>query len=71
MHSTSDVVRQLQLGNPARTITEDRIRHAIRSGQVAAPPTFAGRYVWSDEAVKEIARALGLITPRGGEVHGE
>ncbi len=63
--TTLDVIDRLRAANPGATITEDRIRHAIRRGDVDPPQLFTNRYAWTDDDVRFLARALGLRTPEG------
>lgn len=60
MLSTREVLAALRRANPSKSITEDRIRHELRSGRVPRPPTFAGRLMWSEEDLAALASALQL-----------
>lgn len=65
MHTTSDALCLLRSSNPLvrDSITEDRLRHALRRGLLERPPIFAGRLVWSEEHVRALAFALGVTPP--------
>ena len=76
MLTTRAVVAALLSANPGAPVTEDRVRHALRRGAVAPPSQFAGRYQWTPESVRALAKALGLSTPSprkgaASEVHEE
>jgi len=63
MLSTRDVLNLLRDANPGVEITEDRVRHVIRRGEIDAPSSFAGRLVWAKEDVEALAAALRLACP--------
>lgn len=60
MRSTKQTVALLARANPRESVTEDRIRQALRRGVVAAPALIAGRFVWTKDDVTSLAGALGL-----------
>ena len=62
MRSTKAVLDALRAANPDIVISEDRIRHAIRRGDVT-PCSFAGRLAWTAADVAALAAALGLVLP--------
>jgi hypothetical protein len=62
MFTTRDVRSFLKRSNPGIAVTEDRIRHALRRGNVA-PGSFAGRLAWSRADVVALAAALNLAPP--------
>ena len=64
MYSTREIIKAFKEVNPEKTITEDLIRHVIRRGSMQAPALFAGRYVWTNAVVEELARHLGLKSPK-------
>ena len=63
MFSTREVLGLLAEANPTETVDEERLRRAIRVGSVHAPSMVAGRYVWDETEVSEVAAALGLQSP--------
>jgi hypothetical protein len=63
MYSTREVLLILKEANPDGCVTEDRIRRVIRRGEVASPKLFAGRFVWTQNRVLQLARSLGLKAP--------
>ena len=67
MYSTRDVLDALRRANPASPITEDRIRHALRRGDLTWPSTCGGRLIWSWSDIESLADALGLRRPTTGE----
>jgi hypothetical protein len=66
MFSTREILNLLRDANPGVAITEDRVRHAIRRGEVPTPPSFAGRLLWSYADLALLAAALGLSAPTSG-----
>ena len=60
MRSTREVIVFLSDANPGVNVTEDRIRHALRRGDIPPPSTFAGRLAWTSEDILARAKALGL-----------
>jgi len=67
MFSTLEVIRQARDSNPGASITEDRVRYAIRRGLVE-PTMFAGRLAWSEDDVVKLAKALNIAVPADMEV---
>ena len=63
MFTTRDVLRLLRNSNPDATVTEERVRRALRTERAACPGMFAGRLAWSDDDVKALASCLGLRAP--------
>lgn len=63
MLTTQQVIDAIRTSNPRFEISEDRIRHAIRRGDVPRPSVFAGRFIWMPRDVASLARALGLNAP--------
>ena len=63
MYSTRTVLRSLRDANPGVDLTEDRVRHLLRRGDIPTPSTFAGRLVWADDDVRRLAEALGVSCP--------
>ena len=62
--STTDRGDLLPLhANPDAVVTEERVRHVLRSKKVKCPSMFAGRLAWSDDHVEALAQALGLRSP--------
>ncbi len=64
MQSTREVIALLSDANPCVQVTEDRIRHALRRGDIQPPSTFAGRLAWTPEDILALAKALGLKAPQ-------
>ncbi len=64
MFTTPEVARLLNARNPSRTVTEDRIRNAIRSGLITAPPRLGIALAWRPEDLRRLAAALGLNAPQ-------
>lgn len=60
--TTREVVQILRERHPAAGITEDRIRHAIRRGDVT-PETWGGRLAWSVSDVDRLEAALVSSAP--------
>lgn len=67
MDTISDAHGLLRLSIPLvrDSITEDRLRHAVRQGQVPAPESFAGCYAWREEDRAALADAVGVRVPGG------
>ncbi len=63
MYSTRTVLRLLRDANPGVDLTEDRVRHMLRRGEIPPPSTFAGRLVWAESDVRCLAEALGVVVP--------
>ena len=63
MLTTTEVLRSLRAANPGTVITEDRIRHALRRGDLPSPESFAGRLAWSDQDIAALAQALKVEQP--------
>lgn len=63
MYSTRDVLDALRRANPASPITEDRVRHALRRGDLDWPSTCGGRLIWSSTDIQNLAAALDLRGP--------
>ena len=63
MHSTREVLRLLRSVNPGKEVTEDRIRRALRRGDIPPPDEFAGRLAWSSDDLLLLADALELTRP--------
>lgn len=63
MIGTREVVRRLAAANPSRDLTEEHVRRALRTGTIDPPSTVAGRFVWQEADLPELARALGLSAP--------
>ncbi len=63
MFTTPEAVRLLKAANPSRPVSEDRVRHALRSGTATAPPRVGRALVWRAEDLVRLAEALGLRAP--------
>lgn len=63
MFSTRRVLDLLRAANPERRVSEDQIRSALRRERLAAPASFAGRFIWSPDDVKRLAMALAVRMP--------
>lgn len=63
MHSTREVLDRIRAANPGRSVTEDRIRHALRRGLVSWPRVFSGRLLWTEADVDGLCEALGFERP--------
>ncbi len=60
---TAEVLRCLRDSNPDQTVTEDRVRSAIRRGAIQTPRTLSGCYFWTWDEVRHLAHALDLKLP--------
>lgn len=63
MFSTRQVLDFLRRANPGARVSEDRLRHALRSGAVGSPCSLAGRLLWTPIDVRALATALRLNLP--------
>ncbi len=63
MKSTREVLALLSSASQGVQITEDRVRHALRRGDLEPPSTFAGRLAWSWPDILALASALGVNAP--------
>ena len=63
MYSTREVLQLLRGSNPAATITEERVRRALRREDLPGPGLFAGRLAWRPDDVLRLARSLDLTPP--------
>lgn len=60
MLSTQELLATLKRENPGSSITEDRIRHILRRGDIARPRVFAGRLLWTADDIQRLVDLLGL-----------
>lgn len=65
MFGTRELLDRLAAANPDRDVCEERLRRAIRTGQLDAPSMVAGRFVWREADAASVARALDLNPPTG------
>ncbi len=63
MFSTTEALQLLRSANPSRPVSEDRIRHAIRSRRITSPAVVGGAMVWLPADVRRLAEALSLRAP--------
>ncbi len=63
MHSTQQVVRLLRDANPNSQVSEEHIRRVLRRGDLIGPALVAGRLIWRDDEIVQLAAALQLVAP--------
>jgi hypothetical protein len=57
--------------NFALAITEDRIRHVLRRGDIPRPRVFSGRLLWTADDIQQLCQSSGFRRAADGQRRSE